>query len=205
MGKLNAIALTATAALLVLAGCGQGGAAEPVAQATQDVEPAADQATQTEVTADGTLTATDYNGTVYTINLAEPFDYSTEATDQADAILNKAFEMPEGENVTEWVALEVDNTNGTDEAYVEDLILVDDTGYQEAYPTHSAILFGDMIEEYQDSDLTTDDYNACVDAYNALLAEHDYLKPGAKMTMPVMITGIPETIEGAWIGDTELK
>ena len=84
------IALTAIIALTALTGCTQGETTEPVAQTTQDVEPAEAKATKTETPAPQNVWEVQDPDTwaKYEFDFTKP--YSDELTEATDEIFEKA-------------------------------------------------------------------------------------------------------------------
>ena len=195
------IALTAIIALTALTGCTQGETTEPVAQTTQDVEPAEAKATKTETPAPKNVWEVQDpdTWTKYKFDFTKP--YSDELTKATDGIFKKA-----GAETGEWYKVTIDNTEGRDTgtlSYAE-IAIVDEAGEQH-FPTADIAETLDYLPgEYPDVDaVSTEEYNAWVDTSNEWLDRETDAVPGAKAEALIFITDMPDTIERVYLNNNE--
>lgn len=217
-------AVTAAATLtLALAGCGGGTSnskpEEELADPTEAATTAAED-TKADMGNDngfGTYEVAD-GGTVYTLDLTKPFDYTSDLIDRTNKLMLKAIntvDADEDDQLTEdqakdifqWSTLEIDNTQGAAEGTAS-MVSIQAVGEEMQYDiiTEASMFFNEMTEEYQDIDnLTTDEYNEVVEIGNEWLDQDMDAKPGVKLEVPVIITDMPETIESVWFDDMEMQ
>ena len=195
------IALTAIIALTALTGCTQGETTEPVAQTTQDVEPAEAKATKTETPAPQNVWEVQDpdTWTKYEFDFTNP--YSDDLTEATDEIFEKA-----GADEGEWYKVTIDNTEGRDTgtlSYAE-IAIVDDQGEQH-FPTADISETLDYLpNEYPNVDEVPDeDYSAWVDVSNEWMDREVDAVPGAKAEALVFITDMPDTIDGVFLNSIE--
>ena len=194
------IALTGITALLVLTGCGQD---------TPDAKPAKAAQEQAEPTAEATTEAPESTlvwevqdpdtWTKYKFDFTTP--YSDELTKATDEIFNKS-----GADEGEWYKVTIDNTEGRDTgtlSYAE-IAIVDEAGEQH-FPTADIAETLDYLPgEYPDVDaVSTEEYNAWVDASNEWLDRETDAVPGAKAEALIFITDMPDTIERVYLNNNE--
>lgn len=99
----------------------------------------------------------------------------------------EAFREKVGGDEIGYIKVEIDNTDGTETAGVTGAVLVDTDGQEYFYePAFSVI--GDWQDDVED--LSTDEYNASVDLYNAYL--NDEARPTAKKTAWLLGPVVPE-------------
>lgn len=166
----------------------------------------------------GTYEVEDEYGAVYTLDLSKPFDYSNDLIERSNETMRKAINATEsdgGEELTEeqavevfqWTSLVIDNTNGTEEATASlvDLVAVgDDMQYD--LITEAADFYDEMTNDYITSDSIPDEeYDTAVDIYGQWVDEHLNVKPGAKITVPVIVSDMPESIDSVWYDDMEMS
>ncbi|GAA1926700.1 hypothetical protein GCM10009689_01770 [Brevibacterium antiquum] len=205
------IAITASAALVALTGCGaRQPVAKPVEQAV-DTQ-ASELATEPTETKQDTKTYSlqDENGTVYTLDLS---GYSDKRTDAADNAIAEAMasegdvNAEELEGITEWASLTIDNTKSDMESgvtYVDIKIVGDEMQYEIITDPSEYVAELTWMSEYGDN-AEPDTYNRMLDVADALIPT-DTIKPGVKETYPIVLaTGLPETIESVWCWDLEMK
>lgn len=201
MNKLNALAVTATAALIALTGCTTDEPAtkpvEPTAQAAEATTPAPTKSAAKE---DLVWEVQDPDTwTKYTLDFTE---YSNELTDRTDSALKAADAKP-----VAWATASIDNTEGRDQgtlSYAE-IVLVDDEGKQ-YYPTADITeTVGIETEAYQDKMLDQDsgEYNKLVDLNNDWLDANQDAVPGAKADNVLMVTDMPDTIVKVYLNNTK--
>lgn len=210
--KKISLAITAVAALS-LAGCG-GSQNSP----QEDAVAASEQEAAQPSDRFGTYEVEDEYGAAYTLDLTKPFDYSNDLIERSNKAMLKAINATDndgGEELTEeqaaevfqWTSLVIDNTNGTDEASASlvDLVVVgDDTQYD--LITEAADFYDEMTNDYITSDSIPDEeYDAAVDIYGEWVDEHLTVKPGAKITVPVIVSDMPESIDSVWYDDMEMS
>ena len=200
MNKLNAIAVTATAALIALTGCTTDEPAEKPVETAQAAEATTPAATKSAVKEDLAWEVQDPDTwTKYTLDFTE---YSNELTDRTDNALKAADAKP----VT-WATATIDNTEGRDQgtlSYAE-IVLVDDEGKQ-YYPTADITETVSIeTEAYQDKMLDQDsgEYNKLVDLNNDWLDANQDAVPGAKTDNVLMVTDMPDTIVKVYLNNTE--
>lgn len=209
--KKISLAITVIAALsLTACGASQGAPQDDsVAAGEQNEEQASDPF--------GTYEVEDEYGAVYTLDLSKPFDYSNDLIERSNEVMRKAINATEGEGsdeltedqaaeVFQWTSLIIDNTNGTEEASASlvDLVVVgDDMQYD--LITEAADFYDEMTNDYITSDSIPDEeYDAAVDIFGEWVDSDLNVKPGAKITVPVIVSDMPESIDAVWYDSMEM-
>ena len=210
MKKFSLAVATLTAISLTACGTSQN--------ASQDESVAAGEQNERS-TSDpfGTYQVEDQYGAIYTLDLSKPFDYSNDLIERSNEVMRKAInatEASEDEAVTEeqiadvfqWTNLIIDNTNGTEEAtarFVELVVVGDDA--QHDLITEAADYFDELTNDYITSDSIPDDeYDEAADVFGELVDSDLSVKPGAKITVPVVVSDMPESIDSVWYDDMEM-
>lgn len=220
--RTTRFAVTAIAALsLTLAGCGGSQPKEEPAEPADPTEAATTAAEDTKEDLEqgngfGVYEATD-GGTVYTLDLTKPFDYSNDLIDRSNKLMIKAITSEEDEDselteeqaeqIFQWSSLEIDNTQGSAEGSAS-MVPIQVVGDEMQYDVISDVdmFFDEMTEEYMDDEsLSTDDYNEVVEVSNEWLDQDTDAKPGVKLTVPVIVSDMPDTVESVWFGDIEMQ
>lgn len=212
MNKLNALAVTAIAALIALTGCTTDEpATKPAEQVdAQAAETKAPTPTKTAAVDDKTYTLKDDNGTVYTLDLGGYSDKHTKAADKAiaEAMAYEGDVAAEDlEGITEWASLTIDNTKSTMESgseYVDITIVGDEMQYGIITDASGYVAEMTWMSAYGD-EAEADTYNRMLDVADAF-DQPTTVKPGVKVTYPVVLeTGLPETIDAVYCWDLEMK
>lgn len=223
--RTTRIAVTAVAALtLALAGCGSGSSdgnskpneepADPTEAATTAVEDTKEDLDQGNGFA--VYEASD-GGTVYTLDLTKPFDYTNDLIERTNKLMIKAITAVEGEDaelteeqaeqIFQWSSLEIDNTQGSAEGSAS-MVPIQVVGDEMQYDiiTDVDMFFDEMTMDYTDDDsLSSDAYNEVIEVSNEWIDQDSDAKPGVKLEVPVIISDMPEAVESVWFGDIEMQ
>lgn len=220
--RTTRIAVASVAALtLALAGCG---GSQPEEKAATPADPSEAATTAAEDTKEdleqgngfGIYEATD-GGTVYTLDLTKPFDYTNDLIERTNKLMIKAITYGEdeeaelteeqAEQIFQWSSLEIDNSQGSAEGSAS-MVPIQVVGDEMQYDiiTDVDMFFNEMTTDYMDDEsLSTDAYNEVVDVSNEWLDQDTDAKPGVKLTVPAIVSDMPDTIESVWFGDVEMQ
>lgn len=223
--RTTRIAVTAVAALtLALAGCGSGssdGNSKPNEEPADPTEAATTAAEDTKEDLDQGNGFTVYEasdgGTVYTLDLTKPFDYTNDLIERTNKLMIKAITSVEGEDaelteeqaeqIFQWSSLEIDNTQGSAEGSAS-MVPIQVVGDEMQYDiiTDVDMFFDEMTMDYTDDEsLSSDAYNEVIEVSNEWIDQDSDAKPGVKLEVPVIISDMPEAVESVWFGDIEMQ
>ncbi|MDN5806824.1 MAG: hypothetical protein L0I80_00895 [Brevibacterium sp.] len=203
----NAFGLIAVS-MLILSGC----SALPEA----DAEPGDPEDAQavSEPKADssggfGVYEVIDSAGTMYTLDLSEPLDYSNDLIERSNRVLAEAVDVDVSkiDQVVLWSVLDVDNREGTEQASTRftDIVIVGE-GQQFGATTEISDFYDELADEYINSDTILDeDYDEAVDVFGKWVDQDLNAKPGVRLQLPVIVSDIPESIESVWYDDLEME
>lgn len=220
--RTTRFAVTAIAALaLTLAGCAGAKSDKPNEEPADPTEVATSAAADTKEDLEqgngfGVYEVAD-GGTVYTLDLTKPFDYTNDLIDRSNKLMIQAIVSVEDEEtelteeqadqIFQWSSLEIDNTQGSAEGSAS-MVPIQVVGDEMQYDiiTDVDMFFSEMTSDYMDDDsLSTDAYNEVIEVGNEWLDQDTDAKPGVKLTVPAIVSDMPDTIESVWFGDIEMR